>query len=234
MGKLLDGLFLYEIILMILGTILFLAIVSLILKQKEINKNHLLGLGIAILSVGFPGIKSFSITDGMLKIEKSIEELEANPANKEAQEALEKGVVAVQERPIKNSERLVTLSEANLELGHTDKAVTQAKTALESNPKSQKAEEVIKVVAVEKQIKEVRSNPSDKKAKDRLKKDVRKLEKLKTPSGRRTAHIAEVYEVLGDKAKARAYIDSTRMYQPKNLKIQEIERRLPLDPGTRE
>ena len=75
MGNLLDGLFLYEIILMILGTILFLTIVNLILKQKEINKNHLLGLGIAIVSVGFPGIKSFSITDGMLKIENGPKDL---------------------------------------------------------------------------------------------------------------------------------------------------------------
>ena len=234
MGNLLDGLFLYEIILMILGTILFLAIVTLILKQKEITKNHLLGLGIAIVSIGFPGIKSFSITDGMLKIEKSIEELEADPANKDVQEALEKGVVAVEDRPIKNPERLVTLSEANLELGHKEKAVTQAKSALESQPNLPEAEEVIEVVNVEKQIKEVRSNPSNKKAKDKLMKEVKKLEKIKTHSGRRTAHIAEVYEVLGEHGKARAYIDSTKMYQPKNMKIQKIERRLPLDPGTRE
>ena len=234
MGKLLDGLFLHEIILMILGTILFLAIINLILKQKEINKNHLLGLGIAIVSVGFPGIKSFSITDGMLKIEKSIEELEEDPTNQEAQEALEQGVVAVENRPIKNTERLVTLSEANLELGHKEKAVTQAKTVLKSNPTSQKAEEVIEVVSVEKQIKEIRSNPSNKKAKDKLKREVRKLEKLKTPSGRRTAHIAEVYEVLGDKVKARAYIDSTKMYQPKNIRIKDIEKRLPLEPDTKE
>jgi len=234
MGKLLDGLFLYEIILMILGTILFLAIVTLILKQKEITKNHLLGLGIAIVSVGFPGIKSFSITDGMLKIEKSIEDLEADPESKEVQEALEKGVVAVEDRPIKNPENLVTLSEANLELGNKEKAVTQAKSALEKQPNLQTAEEVIEVVKVEKQIKTIRSNPSDEKTRKELKREVRKLEKLHTPSGRRTAHIAEVYEVLGDKVKARAYIDSTKMYQPKNIKIKEIERRLPLDPGSKE
>ena len=232
MGKLLDGLFLYELLLMILGSILFLAIITLILKQKEITKNHLLALGIAIVAVGFPGIKSFSITDGILKIEKSIEELEDNPESQEVKEALEKGVVAVEERPIKNAERLVTLSEANLKLGHTEKAVTQAKTALESKPNLETATEVIEVVEVEKQIENVRSNPSDKKAKAKLKNEVKKLEKLKTPSGRRTAHIAEVYEVLGDHVKARAYIDSTKMYQPRNLKIQKIERRMPLDPGT--
>lgn len=141
--------------------------------------------------------------------------------------------MAVEDRPIKNPERLVTLSEANLELGNTEKAVIQAKTALESNPDMQEAEEVIEVVKVEKQIRTIRSNPSDEKTKQELKKEVRKLEKINTHSGRRTAKIAEVYEILGDNLKARAYIDSTKMYQPRNRKIKEIERRLPLNPGTK-
>jgi len=61
MSNLFDGLYLYEIILMILGSILFLMVIFLIYRNKKLDKNYLAGLALAIVMIAFPSIKSFSI-----------------------------------------------------------------------------------------------------------------------------------------------------------------------------
>ena len=234
MTNLFDGLFLYEIILMLLGSILFLVVIFLIVKQKDINKNHLMGIGFSIVMIAFPSIKSFSIQDGIINIEKNLEELKDNPEDAATKKTLEQQVGSIGDRPVNNPERLTTLSEANLELGKTQKAETLAKEALDKSPENKQAAEVVSVIEVEKDIKELKSNPKNKKAKEKLHKRIDKLKKIRTESGRRTSHIAAGYEALGDEVMVRAYIDSTRMYQPKHPIIKKYENKEPLVPKTRE
>jgi len=228
MTNLFDGLFLYEIILMLLGSILFLVVIFLIVKQKDINKNHLMGIGFSIVMIAFPSIKSFSIQDGIINIEKNLEQLKDNPDDAATKKTLEQEVGSIGDRPVANAKRLTTLSEANLELGKTQKAETLAKEALDKAPENIQAAEVVSVIEVEKDIEEVQSNPKNKKAKEKLHKRIDKLKKIRTESGRRTSHIAAGYDALGDEIMVKAYIDSTRMYQPKHPIIRKYENKEPL------
>ena len=230
MGNLLDGLFLYEVILMLLGSVLFCVVIFLIVKNKELDKNHLMAISLAIVMIAFPSVKSFSISDGIINIERDLEELKENPNDKEIEKNLEQDLGSIGDRPINNAERLTTLSEANLELGKKQRAKELAKEALVKAPENIQAAEVVNVIEVDKKIKMVRSNPNDKKAKEELKADIKKLKKIPTNSGRRTSHIAEGYEVLGDEVMARAYVDSTKMYQPKHPFIKKYENKKPLIP----
>ena len=211
MGNLFDGLFLYEVILMLLGSVLFGVVIFLMIKNKELNKNHLLGIGLAIVMIAFPSIKSFSISDGIINIERDLEELKENPNDKSIEKSLEQDLGSIGDRPIGSPERLTTLSEANLELGKKEKAVTLAKEALVKEPKNLQAAEVVNVIEVDKKIEKVKSNPNDQKAIDELKADIKKLKEIPTSSGRRTSHIAQGYEALGNEVMARAYVDSTKI-----------------------
>lgn len=230
MGDLFDGLFLYEIILMILGSVLFCVVIFLMIKSKELNKNHLMGIGLAIVMIAFPSIKSFSISDGIINIERDLEELKENPNDKTIEKNLEQDLGSIGNRPINNPESLTTLSEANLELGKKEKAASLAKEALIKSPKNLEAAEVVNVIEVDKKIKKVKSNPTDQKAIEELKADIKKLESIPTNSGRRTSHIAQGYEILGNERMAKAYIDSTKMYQPKHPIIKKYENKKPLIP----
>lgn len=232
--NLFDGLFIYEIILMLLGSILFLVVIFLIVKSKEINKNHLMGIGFSIVMIAFPSIKSFSIQDGIINIEKNLEELKDNPEDPATKKALELEVGSIGDRPVNNTERLTTLSEANLELGKTEKAETLAKEVLNKAPQNVQAAEVVNVIEVEKTLEEIKSNPQNKKARKRLQSEINKLKKIKTQSGRRTSHIAAGYEALGDEVMVKTYIDSTRIYQPKHPSIRKYENKEPLVPKSRE
>lgn len=230
MGNLFDGLFLYEVILMLLGSVLFGVVIFLMIKNKELNKNHLLGIGLAIVMIAFPSIKSFSISDGIINIERDLEELKENPNDKSIEKSLEQDLGSIGDRPIGSPERLTTLSEANLELGKKEKAVTLAKEALVKEPKNLQAAEVVNVIEVDKKIEKVKSNPNDQKAIDELKADIKKLKEIPTSSGRRTSHIAQGYEALGNEVMARAYVDSTKIYQPMHPFIKKYENKKPLIP----
>lgn len=230
MGNLFDGLFLYEVILMLLGSVLFGVVIFLMVKNKELNKNHLMGISLAIVMIAFPSIKSFSISDGIINIERDLEELKENPNDKALEKSLEQDLGSIGDRPINDPERLTTLSQANLELGKTEKAGTLAKEALVKEPENQKAAEVVNIIEVDKKIEKVRSNPNDQNAKEELKADIKKLKDIRTSSGRRTSHIAQGYEALGDEVMAKAYVDSTRMYQPKHPFIKTFENKKPLIP----
>jgi len=234
MTNLFDGLFLYEVILMLLGSVLFLVVIFLIVKQKDINKNHLMGIGLSILMIAFPGIKSFSIQDGIINIEKNLEELKENPDDSATKKTLEQEVGTIGDRPVKSSRNLTTLSEANLELGKTQKAETLAKEALDKAPGNVQAAEVVNVIEVDKSIEEIKSNPNNKEAKEKLHRKIDKLKKIRTESGRRTSHIAAGYDALGDEVMVKAYIDSTRMYQPQHPIIRKYENKEPLVPKSRE
>lgn len=230
MGNIFDGLFLYEIILMLLGSVLFGVVIFLMVKNKELSKNHLMGIGLAIVMIAFPSIKSFSISDGIINIERDLEELKENPNDKDLEKSLEQDLGTIGDRPINDVERLTTLSEANLELGKKEKASTLAKEVLVKSPKNLQAAEVINVIEVDKKIESLKSNPNDKKAKDELKAEIKKLKEIPTSSGRRTSHIAQGYEALGDEVMAKAYVDSTKIYQPKHPFIKKYENKKPLIP----
>ncbi len=219
---------------MLLGSILFLVVIFLIVKEKDINKNHLMGIGFSIVMIAFPSIKSFSIQDGIINIEKNLEELKANPDDSDTKKTLEQEVSTIGNRPVNNTKRMTTLSEANLELGKTQKAKSLAKEVLDKAPENAQAAEVVNIIEVEKDIKEVNSNPQNKKAKQELHSRIEKLKKIPTRSGRRTSRIAAGYDALGDEVMVRAYVDSTRMYQPKNPIIRKYENKEPLVPKSRD
>ena len=231
MGNLLDGLFLYEVILMILGSILFSVIIFLIVSQKDVNKNHLMGITLSIVMIALPSIQSFSVTDGIINIERKIEELKDEPENLDTQKELEEEVSNISNRPISNATNLSTLSEANLELGKKEMAKNLAKEALKKSPENIKASEIVNVLETEETIKTVKSNPQDKKAKKKLKEKIEQLKEIPTHSGRRTIIIAQGYEVLGDEVMSKAYVDSTRMYQPQNIKLKRYEKKEALIPN---
>jgi len=230
MGNLLDGLFLYEVILMILGSVLFSVIIFLIVTQKEVNKNHLMGITMSIIMIAFPSIKSFSVSDGIINIERKLEELKDEPENMDTQKELEEEVSNIGDRPITNANNLSTLSEANLELGKKELAKNLANEALVKAPKNIKAAEIVNIIEAEEDIKTFKSNPKDKKAKKKLLQKIERLKKIPTENGRRTILIAEGYEALGDEVMTKAYVDSTRVYQPRNPNLRRYEKKEPLIP----
>ena len=137
-----EGLYLYEIVLLFLGVILFLVLVFIlvyyVLKRRAI-KGLLLFFPIPIVMIGFPGIEKIRFDNGIIEIEKSAERLEQNPADTTARSALRAHVAELEQRPVTDPSTLVSVARAHAATGDTLKAMAYVDSALKANPNFQEA-----------------------------------------------------------------------------------------------
>ncbi|MDP9079748.1 MAG: hypothetical protein M3O71_20150 [Bacteroidota bacterium] len=133
----LQGLYLYEIILMITGGILFLALVFALIWNVIKGKNIVSLLPfffLPIVMIGWPAIKSVSYDNGKIDIEKTATELIQNPADTALQKKLEKSVATFDTtRAANDPVALNNISQAYYALGKYDDASIYNQKALSLN-----------------------------------------------------------------------------------------------------
>ena len=98
-----DGLYSYEIVLLALGTLMFLvllfAFVYSLVKKQALGR--LFGFFLfPILMIGFPVVSSIKLMNNLIEITKATRELEQQPTDKSAREDLAKAVQSVAARPV--------------------------------------------------------------------------------------------------------------------------------------
>lgn len=134
----LQGLYLYEIILMITGGILFLALVFALIWNVIKGKNIVSLLPfffLPIVMIGWTAIKSVSYDNGKIDIEKTANELIQNPADTALQKKLEKSVATFDTtRAANDPVALNNISKAYYALGKYNDASIYNQKALSINP----------------------------------------------------------------------------------------------------
>lgn len=165
MKNLFDGLFLYEIILLILGSLLFLVLlgglISYIYRKETIKWQYLATFVLPVIMIAYPSIKKIEVDNGRLTIEKLNEAIEQGlvvtdaPVKKEMPKAeiknqLEKTVAEIEERPAITEESKVEIGRAHFNLGHDKKAEKILDEVLEMNPKNKKAVNIKQKLKVKK------------------------------------------------------------------------------------
>lgn len=151
-----EGLYLYEVLLMICGVALFMALLGILVHHVR-NAQKYGGLkvffALPVLMIGFPGIAKFQFEEGKFSIEKYARELEENPGNDEACKALEEAVEQVEQRTDStrsNADTLTLLAEGNLTLGRLDKALNHVDRAKAIKPDSAEAGKLEERIGVRK------------------------------------------------------------------------------------
>ena len=134
----LQGLYLYEIILMITGGILFLALVFAliwnVIKGKSIV-SLLPFFFLPIVMIGWTAIKSVSYDNGKIDIEKTANEVAKNPADTTLRGKLEKSIAAFDTtRAANDPVALNNISSAYYALGKYNEASVYNQKALSINP----------------------------------------------------------------------------------------------------
>jgi hypothetical protein len=140
--NLFEGLFLYEIVLLFLGVLLFLVLVFVlvyyVLKKRAI-KGLLFFFSIPIIMIGFPGIQKVKFDNGVVEIEKGTEKMEQNPSDTTGRSALRTNIAELEKRPVSSPGILVNVARAHAAAGDTLKALTYVDSALKANPGFQEA-----------------------------------------------------------------------------------------------
>ena len=111
-----EGLFIYEIILLILGVVLFLlllmVLIFFVIKKRPIKSIIPLFL-VSIIMIAYPSIQKITFENGMFEIEKLTQEAEQNPDNPQYRRRLERKLNNIENRRFNKPETLKKLINAN-------------------------------------------------------------------------------------------------------------------------
>jgi hypothetical protein len=132
-----DGLLQYEIILLVLGVILFLVLlfllIYLVMKQRAFKQLIPLFL-IPIVMIGFPSIQKIKYDNGIVEIEKATKSLSEQPSNEKIKADLDLKIQNIQSRAATHPTGLMAIANARLALGDTVKARQSINSALTIRP----------------------------------------------------------------------------------------------------
>ncbi|SEC21038.1 hypothetical protein SAMN04489761_2384 [Tenacibaculum sp. MAR_2009_124] len=138
-----NDLYIYEIVLLFLGTFLFLilsgGLVYYILKKEEIKK-LLLFFPIPILMIAYPSIKELNISKDKIELSKYQKQYQENPEDSIARDRIEELTEELESRAT-SEEDLIQISKSNILLGKPEKAIEVADKIIDKNRKSTDATE---------------------------------------------------------------------------------------------
>jgi tetratricopeptide (TPR) repeat protein len=149
--KLLEGIQLHELILIILGFILGLALIFIFLYtalRSKPNLKLLYGFIAPLVMIGYPSIQSVQFSKDVVKIDKLVEKVNADPTDTSAQNALKTNLEALPASRCKtSSDAMTAIAQAQAALGSYDAAkenIDKAKAINPDNPKVTSSEKEIK------------------------------------------------------------------------------------------
>jgi hypothetical protein len=143
--KIFEGLYLHEIVLLLLGVIMFCVLVVLLIVfviQRRGIKPLLLFFVIPILMIGFPAISKVKFDKDGVEIDKATEAAAEDPSSAAVRAKLENLVEQTKPRLAQSPEGLVKIARAEAVLGDQNKALRTLDQALNRDPKLETAKDL--------------------------------------------------------------------------------------------
>jgi hypothetical protein len=140
-----DGLYFYEIALLVLGALLFLVLLPVLLRLALSNKKYQHLIPFFLISagmMGFPAFTKIQIDKGKIEIDKTTHDLQSNPQSQQARADVETSLTKIAGRPIHDPATLATVAKAQFALGHDTEAESNLSQALAADPTLQPAVEL--------------------------------------------------------------------------------------------
>jgi hypothetical protein len=137
MIKLFDGLHSYEMVLVVLGCILFFVLVVLLVVRAIQNRSVaplFLFFVVPVLIIGFPAVSKVKFDKDGVEIDKLALILAQNPSDETAKRKIETLVAQIKPRASESAAGLVKIARAEAILGQPAKAVDTLNQALKRNP----------------------------------------------------------------------------------------------------
>lgn len=248
--KLLQGIQLHELILMILGFILGLTLIFIFLytalKTKP-NLKLLYGFIAPLVMIGYPSIKSLEFGKDVIRIDKLVKNVDANPTDTVAQRELVNNLGQLPASRCKTSvDAMTTIANAQASLGLLDSAKVTIQKALELDENSEKANasnRQIKekwnmqkdlegrIYRLEDNLREIEKRPNDQKLHDSLAVNLQNLNQRVqfAPVHLENAQIiliAKASAIAGQKAQAEQITNDVLKVSPNNGEANKLKQQM--------
>ncbi len=168
MSALIDGLQPLEILMAALGTLLFIVLLPLFVRQVWANRpyNSLLAFFmLPVVMVGWPSIQKIKFDKDSIELEKATAALKANPRDTALRTQVETQVKQLETRPASSPRVLADIGEAWLELGQQAASEAAVDKGLQTNPDATGLKDLKGRIETYKRVKELTSaverNPTD-------------------------------------------------------------------------
>lgn len=144
-----DGLYSYEIVLLLAGVLLFSALLVILVatflrnrpQESKISNTSLIALFVlSVVMMGYPGIQKFSYENGKINLEKTIHQVESKPNDPAVKQELQATVDKLDGRT-SDPKRLLTIARAYRILGKDDKATLLVNSSLKEMPNNLEAQQ---------------------------------------------------------------------------------------------
>jgi tetratricopeptide (TPR) repeat protein len=240
------SLLLYELVLLVAGSILFLALVFALVfslvKNKPL-KNIFWFFLFPIIMIGFPSIQSFGFENGKFELKKLTTEVANNPASEVKRKELEEAIQTINPERLDNDpEGSKYVAEAQLALGNIDESEKAIQNALSLEKNDSEAVKIkndikkvkIKNIEYKKNIEKLNqiiakidlkedttnNNPSA------IKEILTKTEVPKYTDEKSQIIIAKSLEKLGEKENSIKILDQVILANPKSEEAKSIKKEL--------
>jgi tetratricopeptide (TPR) repeat protein len=244
--KLLEGIQLHELILIILGFILGLALIFIFLYtalRSKPNLKLLYGFIAPLVMIGYPSIQSVQFSKDVIKVEKSVEKFNQDPTDTAALNAMKAELENLPaSRCKRSSDAMTAIANAQAAVGayETAKAtIEKAKAINPNNPNVLASEKEIKehwstqkdyerrVKKLNEYIKLLEDKPNDKPLMDTLQKHINDLV---NKSQKQAVHlentdlvtVARAKAILGEKERAEEITSEVLKVDPKDKEAKKL------------
>jgi tetratricopeptide (TPR) repeat protein len=244
--KLLEGIQLHELILIILGFILGLALIFIFIYtalRSKPNLKLLYGFIAPLVMIGYPSIQSVQFSKDVIKVEKSVEKFNQDPTDTAALNAMKAELENLPaSRCKRSSDAMTAIANAQAAVGayETAKAtIEKAKAINPNNPNVLASEKEIKehwstqkdyerrVKKLNEYIKLLEDKPNDKPLMDTLQKHINDLV---NKSQKQAVHlenidlvtVARAKAILGEKERAEEIMSEVLKVDPKDKEAKKL------------
>jgi len=202
-AQLTDGLYPFEVVLLVLGIVLFLALLAAFLRNVFCDKPYgglLVFFVIPIAMIAYPSIQTVQIGEGTVTIATKTTELVKNPDDQQLRASLETDVAKLGGRPISNAQTAATLAEAQFALGNETAAQANLQKAIKANPKLPAATQLQKKIQLTQNLstltERAKAQPADAATKAELQNTVTALQQAGVANPTAVKRMAEARIVL--------------------------------------
>jgi hypothetical protein len=195
--KFFDGLYGYEIVILVLGVCLFLAALIKFVKEKKPNAGLIAFFLVSLGMIGYPSWQSIEYKDGVFSIQKKVHDLQADPGNEALRASLQQEVSKVETRPSSTPEANLAVAQAHFALGNEAVAKEKLDAALQKAPESADAKELKSRIELSDKLTaltaKAESAPNDTTTKAQLDQAVKQAAQIKfaNPNSLRTVNKAQ-------------------------------------------
>jgi len=236
--SLFDGLYPYEIVLLILGALFFLLLAVLLVLLVVRGKSYigmLAFFAIPIAMIGYPSIQEITFQNGAVTIQKTTEQLQAAPTDTAVRSNLENQVASLASRPTADPTALTSIAGAQFALGHRAEAETNLQKAMQTSPALPQAVALKQRMDTDSALTtltaQLAQHPNDAATKQKLADTVAEAAPLKIANPGFLAHLSIAHAALGDQAKAQSFADTALKINPNLAEATQLKS-LAAGPGT--